>query len=400
MARLQLTYVLFMACCLLAGCVDDPWMRGEVDGYVPVYSADPMLKQISFQPPRKTVNGGKLFTAGTNVLQEELDSGLHVISYQDPAHPVKTGFLRIPGFQVAAIEGDYLYANNYNDLIAIPLNALSTDMTIGRVANVWKQMDYPTSRGQSTYFECPDPTKGAVVGWRQAKINNPKCRTPMRWDDYDLTGRNRNHAGLIVSHSKLYLVNPESLVIYSLASPGQPMVSKSSALSGVDVDTIFLLNNELAVTYSGSISRFDTASLGDVGFYNNLSLCMKLIGNGDDAYAISSGKYPCGGFSPYMIKYKLRKDTISAVEVNRLQIGEVSAFAMSGNYIYTAGETGMVVVNIAASTMERVGDVTDGSFSDIVVKGNLLFLHGREKIVCYSVATSPVSPILISKLAY
>lgn len=399
MTRLLSTYVLFTACCLLTGCYDEPWVRGEVDGYVPVYSTDAALKQVSFQAPRKTVNGGKLFTAGTNVLQEEIDSGLHVISYQDPAHPVKTGFLRIPGFQVATIDGDYLYANNYNDLIAIPLKALSADMTIGRVADVWRQLDYPSE--SSAYFECADPTKGVVVGWRKAKIDNPQCRRPWSDSHYQSVNEgNHNNAGLVVSHGKLYLVNPESVVLYSLSSPGQPVITKSEATSYMGGDSIFLLNDELAITFNGLLARHDTASLKNNGYYNNLSYCTKLIATGDAAYAISSGKYLCGGISPYIIKYSIRKDASLVVELNRLQIGEVNAFTMAGNYIYSVGETGMVIVNVAGATMERAGDVNEGRFSDIAANGNFLFLLGNREIVCYSIAASPISPRLISKLAY
>lgn len=399
MTRLLSTYVLFTACCLLTGCYDEPWVRGEVDGYVPVYSTDAALKQVSFQAPRKTVNGGKLFTAGTNVLQEEIDSGLHVISYQDPAHPVKTGFLRIPGFQVATIDGDYLYANNYNDLIAIPLKALSANMAVGRVAGVWKQLDYPI--GESVYFECADPTKGIIVGWRKAKINNPQCRRPFwAYDDVNRHEDNRNNAGLAVSHGKLYLVNPESVAVYSLSSPGQPVITRSRDLSGTHVDSVFLLNGELAAMVGGSMLRFDTATLNDVSYYYNLSYCLKLIAGGEAAYGISSGRYLCTNINPYIIKYRLRKDTTAAVEINRLQIGVANAFAMSGSYIYVAGDAGIVMVNIAGTTMERTGDVNDGNYSDIVTSGDLLFLHGNKEIVCYSIATSPASPRLTSKLAY
>ncbi|MCF6402681.1 hypothetical protein L3C95_10975 [Chitinophaga filiformis] len=398
MNRLQ-TYVLFIVCCLLAACYDDPWERGVVEGYVPIYSTDASLKQISFQPPRKTVNGGKLFTAGMNVLQEEIDSGLHVISYQDPARPVKTGFLRIPGFQVAAIDGDYLYANNYNDLVAIPLKALSANMTVGRVAGVWRQLDYP-SGPDVNYFECVDPSKGIVIGWHKAKINNPKCRRSGEQDIYNPDAVGHNNAGLVISRGKLYLVNAESLAAYSLSSPGQPVILKSRQLLGTKVDSVFLLNNELAVLYSTRLNRHDTTSLEYTSHYRDLTDCLKLTATGDIAYAISSRKRFCGATSLYLIKSRLKKDTTASIELNRLQVGETNAFVIAGSYMYLAAEQGMVTINIAGATLERVGEVTDVAYSDIVNSGNLLFVLGKREIICYSIAASPVSPGLISKLPY
>lgn len=396
MIRLLQTYVLFTCCCLLAACHDDnPWQRGMVDGYAPIYSTDASLKQISFQPPRKTVNGGKLFTAGTNVLQEEIDSGLHVISYQDPAHPVKTGFLRIPGFEVAAIDGDYLYVNNYDDLIAIPLKALSADMTIGRVAGIWRQLNYPAGPDVD-YFECVDPSKGVVIGWRKAKINNPQCRRQSRGGHPG--GMEHNNAGLVVLRKKLYLVSAESLDMYSLSSPELPKLAKSYGLQGSRVDSMILLNDELGLVYRSSIYRHDTASLESLSFYDNLSFCLKLTATGNTAYAISSRKNVCK-FSSSLFKFKLRKDTTGVIELNRLEVGMANAFLIVGKYMYIAGE-GMTIVDIAGAAPAIAGQLFIGNYSDIVNNGNFLLLHDDKQISCYSIAASPVSPTLISQLPY
>jgi hypothetical protein len=397
MIRLLQTYVLLTCCCLLAACHDDdPWQRGIIDGYAPIYSTDASLKQVSFQPPRKTVNGGKLFTAGTNVLQEEIDSGLHVISYQDPAHPVKTGFLRIPGFEVAAIDGDYLYANNYDDLIAIPLKALSTDMTVGRVAGIWRQLNYP-SGPDVDYFECVDPSKGVVIGWRKAKVNNPQCRR-QSGGGHSPVGMGHSNAGLIVLRKKLYLVSAESLDMYSLSSPGLPKLAKSFGLQGSRVDSMILMNNELGLVYRSSIYRHDTASLESLSFYDNLSYCLKLTATGNTAYAISSRKNVCN-LSSSLFKFKLRKDTTGALELNRLQVGPANAFVIAGNYIYVAGDD-LTIVNIAGAAPAIAGELFIGSYSDIVNNGDLLFLHDDKQISCYSIAASPVMPTLISQLSY
>lgn len=403
MTRLLLTYVLFTACCMLAGCdYDNPWQRGEIEGYAPVYSTDPMLRQISFLSPRTTINGGKLFTAGTNVLQEEADSGLHIISYQDPAHPVKTGFLRIPGFRVAAIEGDYLYANNYNDLIIISLKALSPNMPVGRIADVWKQLDYP---GEAhAYFECVDPSKGVVVGWRRAKIKDPQCRRQQFISgDLGENGNTRDNAGMFISNGNLYLVGLESVAMYSLVSPAQPVIAEQRNVSGNLIDSIFLFQGKVALKfYNGLLDLYDTVRLGDAGYYGSASKCEKFFSVGDTvAYALPNGSYRCGnpGWS-YITQYELRKDTNAIIKSGELEVGIGNALVQSGQYIYIASEAGLVIVNVAGPSPVKAGALNDGRYADIVINGNLLFLQGRQQVVCYSIAASPVSPMLISKLPY
>jgi hypothetical protein len=398
MARLLLTYVLLMTCFLFTGCYDDPWLRGEVEAYVPVYDNNPALKQVSFQAPRKTVNGGKLFTAGTNVLQEELDSGLHVISYEDPALPVKIGFLRIPGFQMAAIDGDYLYANNYDDLIAIPLKALSTNMSVMRVAGAWKQHDYPP--GVFGYFECPEPSKGTVIGWRKTMVSNPKCRKPASaYGDGRVDSDATSAAGMAVTAGKLYLVNQESLVSYSLANPGQPVVGQADHTLERGADSIFLFSDKLAITYHApyAMELYDPADLSVDNIIYNLSSCFRLMVAGDKIYAIADRARHCSMFKG-LLQYDFIQDTTNVPRSGELSMEEPNDFALHGHYIYLATDGGFVVADISGPVPKREFSYGVDGYSNIVINGNLLFCRSKNGVDCFDITTIATTH-LISKLA-
>lgn len=174
-----------IACCLFAlmasGCIKkDSKNVGEVKGYVPIYVAETTAKEITFSAtPKATVHAGKILVLGNRLFQVEAGEGVHVINISNPSSPVKLGFLKVPGCTELSAKNNELFLNNYNDLVVVTGTASFMPGTVSvlkRVANAFPEAlnSYPTNRG--IYFECPDPSKGIIVGWQEATIKNPKCR--------------------------------------------------------------------------------------------------------------------------------------------------------------------------------------------------------------------------------
>ncbi len=154
----------------------------SVEGYSPVYSADvASLKAIKAEAARTTVNGGKIYTVGNLLFQVELDSGIHIINYANPASPQKLGFIKSFLCKELAVKNGFIYTNNLSDLVVIDINNPAAIKVVGRTADVFPDLasQYPpkssTNPFERVYFECPDSKKGTVVAWKKQTINKPKC---------------------------------------------------------------------------------------------------------------------------------------------------------------------------------------------------------------------------------
>jgi hypothetical protein len=403
MARLLLTYVLLITCFLLGGCIDDRWERGYMDAYVPVYNADPVLKQISYLPAKKTINGGKLYTYSFYVLQEEADSGLHLISYQDPAHPVKTGFLRIPGFRKAMVEGAYLYADNFNDLVVIPLNELPSLTHVGRVPGAWTQKDFPPFR--DVYFECVDPSKGTVIGWTKKKMDNPKCRTMGHYYSGYGDERPRLSVGMVAKGGNIYFADNADLVSYSIAQPLAP-VFKHRLGTGHFMDSLYVLNNHLATTdmkYSG-LSLYDISDPAQIQYrveLSQFSSCQLLLDGGHYVYAVNNPlRNQCSAFLNLELSVYELQDDYTIISRNSLRFDTTYSLASSGNYVYAGTNKGVTIVDISATPdIQRFVDKPGDLYTDITIAGSHLFCRSRAMISCYDIS-APVSIKLLSKFAY
>jgi len=173
--------LLLSICILFSACTPYERIPESTEGYVPIYSQDvSTLKTIKAEPARVTINGGKIYTVGNLLFQVEQDSGIHVINYANPSSPQKLGFIRSFMCKELAVRNGFIYSNNLSDLVVIDINNISDVKEVGRTPDVFPDLSlqYPpkaSNQFQRLYFECPDPKKGVVVGWKKQTINNPKC---------------------------------------------------------------------------------------------------------------------------------------------------------------------------------------------------------------------------------
>lgn len=158
------------------GCVKDPsppeFPAGTIEGYRPIYGS---LEDsnIEFLEARQLVNPGKIHVVSNFLLINERYRGIHVYNNVDPSNPVAAGFLAIAGNSEFAVKDSILYADHLTDLVAIDITDWSNLQELSRTPHpMWDQRIPP---GSNKYFECVDKSKGVVIGWELATLNNPKC---------------------------------------------------------------------------------------------------------------------------------------------------------------------------------------------------------------------------------
>ena len=178
--RQNLTLLLFPI--LFSACTShENTTPNSIEGYAPVYTQDvSTLKTIKAEPPRTTVNGGKIYTVASLLFQVEQDSGIHIINYANSSSPVKLGFIKSFLCKEISVKNGFIYTNNLSDLVVIDINNPADVKEVGRTPNVFPDLasQYPpknSSQFERVYFECPDPKKGAIIAWKKQTINNPKC---------------------------------------------------------------------------------------------------------------------------------------------------------------------------------------------------------------------------------
>lgn len=165
---------------LLSSCVKGGNRIGDRIAWKPVYGDPTAFRTISSRAPKPIIKAGKFVYANGRIFLVEQGEGIHVVSYTDPANPVKERFIEIPGCYEVSWKNGHLIANNGPDLVALLMpNATSVSMA-SRIPNVFRSImeanSVPPDAVPGDYFECPDFTRGILLRWEKGTVEDPECR--------------------------------------------------------------------------------------------------------------------------------------------------------------------------------------------------------------------------------
>jgi hypothetical protein len=160
----------------MAGCFKKVDYRKNIQGYRPIYDDVATLDTIQFRSSQPVVHPGKIVTKDQYIFQLEDGIGIHIIDAGIPAQAKRVGFIKVSGCQDLALNSHYLYTNHLADLVAIDIADYTHPMVANRSVFAFNISDHSAVPPEAGYFECPDITKGKVVGWYLDTIPEPGCR--------------------------------------------------------------------------------------------------------------------------------------------------------------------------------------------------------------------------------
>lgn len=153
-----------------------PYGYNKVYGWQPIYGLTTDYKKMSYSAsPRPVENAGKIFVHGSTIYQNEINKGIHLIDNSIPANARRKAFISLPGNTEMAVKGDFLYANNFDDIVVIDLSQ-AVPLLIKRLPAMFSSntglSEYPwMSPPASGYYECPRNTNDSIViSWRRDSV--------------------------------------------------------------------------------------------------------------------------------------------------------------------------------------------------------------------------------------
>ncbi len=135
--------------CIMASCSKD---FGSVTvNYTKATAIYDDLTEVRSIPLIGTIqaidNPGKIFVAEKVLLIGEEGKGIHIIDNSDPANPNPMQFLNIPGGREYYVEGDFLYAESYYDMLKIDISKPNAPELVSRVENAFAQ-EFTNAKGE------------------------------------------------------------------------------------------------------------------------------------------------------------------------------------------------------------------------------------------------------------
>jgi hypothetical protein len=262
--------LLLVLVCLFSSCLKDNCRR-TYKLFTPVYKKLTDLRaQVKSQPAATVTHAGKLFTSGKWIFLNEQNKGVHVIDNSNPAHPVKTGFINIPGNIDLYAKGNILYADLYSDMLAIDISDPRHISVTKFLTNTFPDKSgydvstNPDSINILTDWTSRDTTVdcAAVNSW----YNCPNCNTFYFAASQNATApsaagkSNSGQAGSMARfaavNNYMYTVSARDLSIIDISSAPNPLFVQKKTI-GSDIETIFPYNNKLYIGGSSSMTVYD-----------------------------------------------------------------------------------------------------------------------------------------------
>lgn len=147
---------------------DYPYGYQKVYGWKPVYGLAATYKKMTYSPsPQPVQTPGKIFVQGTTIYQNELNKGIHLIDNRNPANAQRMAFISLPGNTEMAVKGNYVYANNFDDIVVIDISQ-PIPVVVKRLAAMFSSnpgaSGYPwLAPPESGFYDCPKSGNDSVV---------------------------------------------------------------------------------------------------------------------------------------------------------------------------------------------------------------------------------------------
>lgn len=87
--------------------------------------------------PQEIINPGKIYIAEDLILIGEEEKGIHVIDNSNAASPQTVNFLQVPGNREFFVEGNFLFAESYYDVVKLDISNPQNVILVSRAKNVF-----------------------------------------------------------------------------------------------------------------------------------------------------------------------------------------------------------------------------------------------------------------------
>lgn len=308
---LPVSFILVLLSVLLNGCFKDV-VTEKYTFYRPVYKLKSEVRAaIKSATPQPLRQPGKIFIRGNYVFMNEFEKGIHVIDYSNPSSPQNIGFISIPGNVDLAVNGNYLYADMYTDLVTLnitdPTNVSLVKVNEGvfpekyfvadqnNVIVDWVRIDTVVNHGSNYNWQ-----KDLVFISIATFGNNPAASTGAPGVS---TGKAGSMARFSLMNDRLYTVSRSDIKVFNISSASSPAYIKTVDAGAWDIETIYPFKNNLFIgSESGMFiySATDPDNPVRTGQFAHARACDPVVADDNFAYVTLRSGTVCQGFTNQM----------------------------------------------------------------------------------------------------
>lgn len=372
---------------LLPGCLKDKVIE-SYKIYTPVYTLkSSVLTSINGNPGQSITQAGQIYTKGSFIYLNDVNKGVHIIDNSDPAHPTQTAFLNIPGNENIAIRGNILYADMYNDLLAVDISNPHQAKITGTLWNFFTGRAYGQDSGyvitswitKDTSFATATPgSRGLYIVPGTIYYTSNAALVPAAASAAAAaTGTAGSTATMALIGDYLYAIPERHLLsVVKLTDSSKPSLI-SSNFAGIDLETIFPIQNKLFLGSKEGVYVYsidNAAQPVQLSEFKHGTACDPVIADQDYAYVtLHAGTY-CGGASNEL-------DVLNAQNISQASLLKTypmtspSGLGKDGSLLFVCDGPAVKVFNTSdPANLQLLTSLSVSNAYDVIAANHLLLV--------------------------
>jgi hypothetical protein len=365
--------------------------------------AVPQIKKLSeiradvgIKTAQSTDSDGKIYVTENHLFYIAQENGVHIFNNENPQSPVNIAFLAIEGVHDIAVKGNYLFADNYVDLLVFDISNLSNITLVKTLENTFVyNPEYPEGVDYYAWDEYPQQDE-IIVGYtiETRPVPDDEYIYTMEGVLSDMAATSGNSIGVGGSYAQfqinknaLYKVDRYKLNVYNISDPLQTFFDKEvyvNSWMGGELETLFKQKEFLFVGSTQGmyvVNAMDEFNSTFISGFSHATACDPVVVWDDTAYITVRGGNTCGA-----IQDQVNVLNISNIENPVLQstylLHQPYGLGVKGTTLYVCtGNEGLNVFNALDSSNLILVNHYNINVTDVIPLDTHLILVGPNKVI-------------------
>lgn len=391
-----------IAVCLFmfTACNDEEGNNETAKFAVPIVKTlSEIRNSISIESAQPTQSDGKIYVTQNLLFYVAQESGIHVFDNSNPQNPQNMIFINLEGVHDIAIKGNYLYADNFVDLVVFDISDLNNISLVRTVENVLEFYPaYPEEAEFYAYDEYPGVNE-IMVGFRIETRKKPDYNEVMLANDAfallesssgGTIGTGGSFAKFQINNNALYTVENFELNVFNISNPTQTFFDKSIYMTewmgGGIFETLFKQKEFLFIGSTNGmyiVNAFDEFNPYFVSGFSHATACDPVVVHANTAYITVRGGSTCGAI----------EDQINVIDITNIEnptlistylLNQPYGLGIRNNVLYVCADGNLNVFDATNSAELVLQNTYNDQVKDVIALDTHLIAVGTNKIVQYN----------------
>lgn len=400
MKTLKSFWIIAISLFMFSACNDEEGNNETAKFAVPIVKTlSEIRNSISIESAQPTQSDGKIYVTQSLLFYVAQESGIHVFDNSNPQNPQNMIFINLEGVHDIAIKGNYLYADNFVDLVVFDISDLNNITLVRTVENVLEF--YPAYPEEAEYYAYEDypGVNEIMVGFRIEVRQKPNHDEMILANDA-FSGLESSSGGAIgtggsfakfqINNNALYTVENFELNVFNISNPTQTFFDKSiymtEWLGGGVFETLFKQKEFLFIGSTNGmyiVNAFDEFNPYFVSGFSHATACDPVVVHANTAYITVRGGSTCGAI----------EDQVNVIDITNIEnptlistylLSQPYGLGIRNNVLYVCADGNLNVFDATNSAELVLQNTYNDQVKDVIALDTHLIAVGTNKIVQYS----------------